>query len=157
MKIPELWGNWSVLKVRRITWKTKKTSRKKNGKVPPKFLKNILVVRQEKTYGETGGNYLLKPTGNGRHFAGRYSWWTPRQKFPSLTDFYLVTNCFFPVIHELTTWNMGLGTGNTSPSWVSQCLVANCFFFFKCSNFNIFVDFYVLLNSSVNSYLFMIK
>ena len=30
-------------------------------------------------------------------------------------------------------------------------------FFFKCSNFNIFVDFYVLLNSSVNSYLFMMK
>ena len=31
------------------------------------------------------------------------------------------------------------------------------FFFLKCSNFNIFVDFYVLLNSSVNSYLFMMK
>ena len=30
-------------------------------------------------------------------------------------------------------------------------------FFFKCSNFNIFVDFYVLSNSSVNSYLFMMK
>ena len=120
MKIPELRGNWSVLKVRRITWKTKKTSRKQNGKVPSKILKNILVVRREKTYGETGGNYLLKPTGNDRHFAGRYSWWTPRQKIPSLTDFYLVTNCFFPVLHELTTWNTGLGTGSTSPSWVSQ-------------------------------------
>ena len=122
MKIPELQGNWSVLEVRRITWKTKKNSRKQNGKVPPKFLKNILVVKREKTYGETGGNYLLKPTGNGRHFAGRYSWWTPRQKIPSLTNYYWVTNYFFPVIHELITWNTGLETGNTSPSWVSQCM-----------------------------------
>ena len=79
-------------------------------------------MRREKTYGETGGNYLIKLTRNGRHFTGRYSWWTPRQKIPSLTNYYLVTNCFFLVIHELTTWNTGLGTGNTSPSWVSQWL-----------------------------------
>ena len=46
------------------------------------------------------------------------------------------------------------GSGPTLALWY---LVVNWILFFKCSNFSIFVDFYVLLNSSVNSYLFMMK
>ena len=46
------------------------------------------------------------------------------------------------------------GPGGSGPLIFSSELK---FFFLKCSNFNIFVDFYVLLNSSVNSYLFMMK
>ena len=36
-------------------------------------------------------------------------------------------------------------------------LVVSWIFFLKSSNFNILVDFYVLLNSSLNSYLFIMK
>ena len=59
---------------------------------------------------------------------------------------------------------LGPGPGSAWP-WARRVrptlalwyLVVNWIEFFKCSNFSIFVDFYVLLNSSVNSYLFMMK
>ena len=59
------------MRVKKITQNPGKTSRKAMGKVTTLIQKKKLVVSQGKTWSETGGNYLLEPTGNGRHFAGR--------------------------------------------------------------------------------------
>ena len=47
--------------------------------------------------GKTGENYLLDPTGNGRHIAGSFFWVMPGYGIPSLTEKNLANQVIFLV------------------------------------------------------------
>jgi hypothetical protein len=76
-KNPEMPGYSPTVELRKITRKARKTAWDETEKNTQKIQRKFLVVEPGDISGPAGGNYLLKTTGNGRHFAGRYSRLSP--------------------------------------------------------------------------------